>query len=176
MAHIPRSCTTWLPYLAAFHTYGADFVWPGMRCVGGPVPQDQIYCTKCHQLHAACVRAICDKLKGKLVTWSPHPTKPLCKVMHVSDEPTGVLLTQETTSRTHSRKHLTKIARRLRMTMPCNNAACNHMPSLEKATWLVFDFCHRTARFRGWLCNRCNLALGSFHDDGATIDRAREVL
>jgi hypothetical protein len=25
---------------------------------------------------------------------------------------------------------------------------------------IVFDHCHRTGQFRGWLCNRCNTAIG----------------
>lgn len=30
---------------------------------------------------------------------------------------------------------------------------------------IVFDHCHATGRFRGWLCNRCNLTLGHVKDN-----------
>jgi hypothetical protein len=30
---------------------------------------------------------------------------------------------------------------------------------------IVFDHCHRTKNFRGWLCNGCNTALGYVNDD-----------
>jgi hypothetical protein len=30
---------------------------------------------------------------------------------------------------------------------------------------IVFDHCHRTNHFRGWLCNGCNRALGFVDDD-----------
>jgi hypothetical protein len=29
---------------------------------------------------------------------------------------------------------------------------------------LVFDHCHQTEKFRGWLCDRCNRVLGSVKD------------
>ncbi len=30
---------------------------------------------------------------------------------------------------------------------------------------LVFDHCHRSGLFRGWLCRTCNMALGLINDD-----------
>src|SRR2546428_4600935 len=30
---------------------------------------------------------------------------------------------------------------------------------------IVFDHCHDTGEFRGWLCNECNVALGCVKDD-----------
>lgn len=30
---------------------------------------------------------------------------------------------------------------------------------------IVFDHCHKTLNFRGWLCNGCNRALGFVNDD-----------
>jgi hypothetical protein len=30
---------------------------------------------------------------------------------------------------------------------------------------IVFDHCHRTTHFRGWLCNGCNRAIGFVSDD-----------
>lgn len=34
------------------------------------------------------------------------------------------------------------------------------------------DHCHVTGAFRGWLCNRCNLALGHFGDNIAGLELA----
>jgi len=38
------------------------------------------------------------------------------------------------------------------------------------------DHCHQTESFRGWLCHRCNRALGGFNDDIETLQRAIEYL
>lgn len=35
----------------------------------------------------------------------------------------------------------------------------------------VFDHCHISGRFRGWLCRRCNVTLGLAHDDTALLLR-----
>jgi hypothetical protein len=34
---------------------------------------------------------------------------------------------------------------------------------------IVFDHCHRTLNFRGWLCNGCNRALGFVNDDAPRL-------
>ena len=41
---------------------------------------------------------------------------------------------------------------------------------------LVADHNHVTKRFRGWLCTRCNLALGFFGDNAAGLQRALAYL
>jgi len=30
---------------------------------------------------------------------------------------------------------------------------------------VVFDHCHKTGEFRGWICHKCNIALGLINDD-----------
>ena len=37
---------------------------------------------------------------------------------------------------------------------------------------LHFDHCHRTNRFRGWLCSTCNTAIGKLGDTAAGVARA----
>ena len=44
--------------------------------------------------------------------------------------------------------------------------ACGKSPD---ARGLVFDHCHAKGHFRGWLCQRCNTALGMVGDDAQTL-------
>ena len=41
---------------------------------------------------------------------------------------------------------------------------------------LVFDHCHTTLKFRGWLCKRCNTAIGSLGDTIEGIENAMAYL
>jgi len=41
---------------------------------------------------------------------------------------------------------------------------------------LYFDHCHESDVFRGWLCNRCNSAIGMLGDDIEGIERALAYL
>lgn len=50
-------------------------------------------------------------------------------------------------------------------------------PICEKFTtsW-VLDHCHFDNKFRGYICNNCNIGLGRFNDDIEIIKRAIEYL
>ena len=41
---------------------------------------------------------------------------------------------------------------------------------------LVFDHCHTSGEFRGWLCGRCNRVLGSCKDDAALLRKLADYL
>ena len=41
---------------------------------------------------------------------------------------------------------------------------------------MVLDHCHETGRFRGWICHKCNIALGALGDDEAGLRRAIDYL
>jgi len=41
---------------------------------------------------------------------------------------------------------------------------------------LVFDHCHASGVFRGWLCHRCNVALGNVEDDPARLRALADYL
>lgn len=36
---------------------------------------------------------------------------------------------------------------------------------------IVFDHCHNSDKFRGWLCNNCNLILGAVNDDPVLLEK-----
>jgi hypothetical protein len=36
---------------------------------------------------------------------------------------------------------------------------------------IVFDHAHDSNRFRGWLCNACNLVLGMVNDDVVRLEK-----
>lgn len=36
---------------------------------------------------------------------------------------------------------------------------------------IVFDHCHQSGQFRGWLCDPCNIVLGNVKDDPAILRR-----
>lgn len=41
---------------------------------------------------------------------------------------------------------------------------------------LHLDHCHKTGKFRGWLCHRCNFGLGHFFDDPERLKLAIKYL
>lgn len=41
---------------------------------------------------------------------------------------------------------------------------------------LVFDHCHKTHLFRGWICRNCNAALGKLGDNSEGLQRALNYL
>ena len=46
---------------------------------------------------------------------------------------------------------------------------------LRMKSW-VLDHCHKTNKFRGWLCLNCNTSLGRFEDDPQKLINAIEYL
>lgn len=43
---------------------------------------------------------------------------------------------------------------------------------LKEDQRLVWDHCHETNEFRGYICSHCNLLLGHAFDDASTLERA----
>jgi hypothetical protein len=50
---------------------------------------------------------------------------------------------------------------------------CDEAPQGRK---LAFDHCHANGHFRGWLCHRCNLALGLMRDDPTLLKKLADYL
>lgn len=84
-------------------------------------------------------------------------------------------------------KELEKIRKKLReqFGMPKDNYVCPICLDTEsdvrkrgrrkQGPW-VLDHCHTTHTFRGWLCHKCNMALGGFNDDKNVLQRAIDYL
>lgn len=45
----------------------------------------------------------------------------------------------------------------------------------QNGSWVI-DHCHETGEFRGWLCHKCNRALGGFDDNVLNLQRAIKYL
>jgi len=52
---------------------------------------------------------------------------------------------------------------------PCDNCG-------KTTSSLSLDHCHKTNRFRGWLCHPCNTSIGALGDDIESLTRAVEYL
>ena len=61
-------------------------------------------------------------------------------------------------------------------TRPCPEycECCNRKLEAGKKTHL--DHCHSTGKFRGWLCNRCNLGIGALGDSVEGLQQALAYL
>jgi len=53
---------------------------------------------------------------------------------------------------------------------PPEYTACSICKGTPKT--LVFDHCHATNRFRGWICRNCNAAIGKLGDNSEGLQKA----
>lgn len=56
------------------------------------------------------------------------------------------------------------------------NKRCKICNRGETNKFLAVDHCHKTGKFRGLLCQKCNTGLGQFSDDTALLERAAKYL
>jgi len=63
----------------------------------------------------------------------------------------------------------TRFLRKTAPPKPDNCEICGRLAS-EFKKGLQLDHCHKTNRFRGWLCSNCNTALGLVKEDVATLE------
>jgi len=61
-------------------------------------------------------------------------------------------------------------------TAPPRTTYCECCGKDKKPEELYLDHCHETLVFRGWLCNGCNLGLGSLGDSVGSIETALDYL
>ena len=57
---------------------------------------------------------------------------------------------------------------------PASYSACRICSSTPKT--LVFDHCHQTNKFRGWICRNCNAAIGKLGDNLPGLMKAVKYL
>ena len=67
-----------------------------------------------------------------------------------------------------------KLMMKYKMKRPPIGTACENCGKQNEM--LVFDHCHKTGVFRGWLCYQCNSAIGNLGDDLEGLLRAVEYL
>ncbi len=53
---------------------------------------------------------------------------------------------------------------------------CGKNPSGKFSDKLVYDHCHTTGKFRGVLCNKCNIGIGALGDTSEDLKNALEYL
>lgn len=53
---------------------------------------------------------------------------------------------------------------------------CDKTPSGKFSDKLVYDHCHTTGKFRGVLCNKCNIGIGALGDTSSDLKKALEYL
>lgn len=56
------------------------------------------------------------------------------------------------------------------------SALCECCQKPPRRGSLHLDHCHETGKFRGWLCSRCNMAIGKLGDTKAALIRAVKYL
>ena len=67
-----------------------------------------------------------------------------------------------------------KIVRKLRKTAPLKPKVCDCCG--EAPMKWVLDHDHKTKKFRGWICEACNLGLGKFGDSVIKMQKGVEYL
>ena len=73
-------------------------------------------------------------------------------------------------------KEENKELEKIRKLAPKQSDLCDCCGEKPEGTSLYLDHCHRTLSFRGWLCNRCNLGIGSLGDNVEGLQRAIRYL
>ena len=68
-------------------------------------------------------------------------------------------------NKAHWKRQIEKMEKIAGRKRPDNCEICN------EGDTIVFDHCHTTGKFRGWICKRCNVTLGKVQDDPALLEK-----
>ncbi len=108
-------------------------------------------------------QVLIDKIRAE------HPRKPLgAKRIYSAEEDHE---RRKATQRRHRYKHVEGIPKSLDGLI--SPAACEVCGGTRK---ISMDHCHETHKFRGWLCDDCNLAIGRTKDNPATLRALADYL
>jgi len=72
-------------------------------------------------------------------------------------------------------KSLSVLRRKLKEENPPPVAGNCPICNTHTTEWIL-DHCHFSEKFRGYICNNCNLALGRFNDDEKLLRKAIDYL
>tara|TARA_R100001082_G_scaffold77948_1_gene45657 strand:+ start:297 stop:692 length:396 start_codon:yes stop_codon:yes gene_type:complete len=90
----------------------------------------------------------------------------------------GVYLRSECKGCINEAAKLVKILRK-KISKPKETYTCpiceKNVTEIQGGAWCL-DHCHETKTFRGWLCHKCNRALGNFDDNAELLIRAINYL
>jgi len=68
-----------------------------------------------------------------------------------------------------------RVRSRIHRHTPPKPSVCDCCGTVPQGRWCM-DHDHKTERFRGWVCERCNIGLGKFGDDVAGLEQALRYL
>lgn len=122
---------------------------------GKPCPRGHV-APRFASIHSCCE---CARIKAAAYAKENRERLRRLRPQRRPDEP------KQKRQRRHSA--LTKIAGRPRP------QACEVCGGREE---IHFDHCHSTGRFRGWICQRCNVILGMARDDPALLRKLADYL
>jgi hypothetical protein len=77
---------------------------------------------------------------------------------------------------TESRRRSSQTSKRHLTAPRPRPSACEVCGSKGGRNGIVFDHCHNSGLFRGWLCSGCNTALGAVRDSRETLLRLADYL
>lgn len=80
--------------------------------------------------------------------------------------------------RNSKKKNSTLVRNRLKLPTPTRECPefCEICGDLPQYRSMALDHCHKTNKFRGWLCGRCNGGLGLLGDNLESLRRAVKYL
>ena len=68
-----------------------------------------------------------------------------------------------------------RLKAKIRKTAPPQPTHCESCGDIPKKH-MVMDHCHETGRFRGWICDQCNVGIGNLGDNIAGLEKGLSYL
>lgn len=144
-----------------YHTFATGYhEFCSVKCQGGGVFEEKRICSMCDIKYTAtnrtqkyCSDSCCKKARGLQALNLPYSHSIKMK-----------------------RRDVLKLIEDTPYCEICKIKLTNNSSSLSKSTWFNVDHCHSTGKVRGILCSKCNIGLGMFKDNIASLETAIEYL